>query len=91
VSSAAGIHFWQLLVLAIVAAVPGTVAAIAALKAHSVGRSNATKLERGESKLEAINHAVNGADPADATIRENVQTLIRRRGLNRWRARSERV
>jgi len=56
---------------AIISAVPASVAAFAALDTRRLGKHN-------RAKLTTIDDAVNGAAVGDDSIRQNVQTLVRR-------------
>lgn len=58
-----------LIVDSIIIAVPGTIAALAALDASITSRVS-------HRRIESIDDAVNGTEPGDKTISENVQTLV---------------
>jgi hypothetical protein len=64
--------------VAIVTSIPATIAAIASLTAVLIGRNNKQRGEATHATVTEIDKAVNGAQPGDDSIRENVQTLINR-------------
>jgi hypothetical protein len=53
----------------IIAAIPGSIAAFAALDGRRLGKVN-------HQKITGIDEAVNGSAPGEDSIRENVQTLV---------------
>lgn len=61
-----------------IAAIPSTVAAFGAVFALKKGNLNSEAIAATHEKVAVIDNAVNGAAPGADSIRQNVQTLVKR-------------